>query len=89
MCELVEPGLERLEDGRFIPYNVFPAVEEAQLDEVVIEQSGAVAKAHRAGVSGHGNCRMRDLIPDSVGALLGFAIVSAGTKIWQYRQRQD
>ena len=39
------------------------------------------------GVSGHGHCRMRDLIPDSVGALLGFAIVSAGRKLAQYRNR--
>lgn len=41
------------------------------------------------GVSGHGNCRMRDLIPDFVGALLGFAIVSAGMKLWQYKQRRQ
>src|SRR5688572_20559608 len=37
------------------------------------------------GVSGHGHCRMRDLIPDSVGALAGFAIVSAGTSLSRYR----
>jgi len=40
------------------------------------------------GVSGDGHCRMRDLIPDSVGALLGFVIVSAGTKLAQYKNRQ-
>lgn len=33
------------------------------------------------GATGQGNCRMRDLIPDSVGALLGFGIVWAGTKL--------
>lgn len=37
------------------------------------------------GVSGRGHCRMRDLIPDSVGALLGLAIAAAGTKLSQYR----
>lgn len=41
------------------------------------------------GVSGHGNCRMRDLIPDSMGALLGFAIVSAGAKLSQSKQRRQ
>lgn len=40
------------------------------------------------GVSGHGHCRMRDLIPDSVGALAGFVIVSAGTTLARYRQRR-
>lgn len=27
------------------------------------------------GVTGEGNCRMRDLIPDAAGALIGFALV--------------
>ena len=40
------------------------------------------------GVSGHGHCRMRDLVPDSVGALAGFVIVSAGRMLSQYRQRR-
>ena len=36
------------------------------------------------GVSGHGHCRMRDLVPDSAGALAGFAIVSAGRMLARY-----
>lgn len=40
------------------------------------------------GVTAHGNCRMRDLIPDSAGALLGFLTVSAGTKLLQYKQQR-
>ncbi|MFZ2493205.1 MAG: VanZ family protein [Thermoanaerobaculia bacterium] len=41
------------------------------------------------GVSGHGHCRMRDLVPDSLGALLGLAIVTAGTTLLQSRQRRQ
>lgn len=41
------------------------------------------------GVSGHGHCRMRDLIPDSMGAILGLVIVSAGTKLSQYEKRRQ
>lgn len=33
------------------------------------------------GATGEGNCRMRDLIPDSAGALIGYALVTAGRKI--------
>lgn len=40
-------------------------------------------------VSGHGHCRMRDLIPDSVGALLGLAMVSAATGLSRYKQRRQ
>ena len=40
------------------------------------------------GVSGHGNCRMRDLIPDALGALLGVVIVSGATKLSLDRQRR-
>ncbi|HUO85503.1 MAG TPA: VanZ family protein [Thermoanaerobaculia bacterium] len=40
------------------------------------------------GVSGHGHCRMRDLIPDFVGALLGFIIMAAETKLWRLLQRR-
>src|SRR5688500_12437601 len=40
------------------------------------------------GVSGQGHCRMRDIVPDSVGALLGFVVVSAGTTLSRYRQRR-
>ena len=32
------------------------------------------------GVTGEGHCRMRDLIPDSVGALIGYALVLAVRK---------
>jgi hypothetical protein len=38
------------------------------------------------GVSGHGHCRMRDIIPDSIGALIGWAIVSAGIAMSQERE---
>lgn len=41
------------------------------------------------GVSGHGHCRMRDLIPDSVGALAGLVILSAGGALSRYRQRRQ
>lgn len=37
------------------------------------------------GVSGNGHCRMRDLIPDCVGALTGVAIVAAGSKLLKCR----
>ena len=33
------------------------------------------------GATGEGNCRMRDLIPDSAGALIGYALVTAGKRI--------
>ena len=39
-------------------------------------------------VTRQGHCRMRDLIPDSVGALVGFVVVMAGTKLSQYKQRR-
>lgn len=32
------------------------------------------------GVTGKGHCRLRDLIPDAVGALLGSVIVCSGIK---------
>jgi hypothetical protein len=38
------------------------------------------------GVSGQGHCRMRDLVPDSVGALAGFVLVSAGTAVSRHRE---
>lgn len=38
------------------------------------------------GVSGHGNCRMRDTIPNSVGALAGIAIISSGAILSRYRR---
>lgn len=34
------------------------------------------------GATGHGHCRMRDLIPDTVGALIGALLVAAGRKVW-------
>lgn len=34
------------------------------------------------GVTGQGHCRMRDLIPDAVGALVGAALVTAASKTW-------
>lgn len=40
------------------------------------------------GVSGNGHCRMRDLIPDSVGALLGVAVVSAASRLSKYKERR-
>ena len=40
------------------------------------------------GVSGNGHCRMRDLIPDAVGALLGLAIVSALSRVTQNHHRR-
>lgn len=40
------------------------------------------------GASGNGHCRMRDLIPDSAGALLGFAIVAAGSMLSRAPLRQ-
>jgi hypothetical protein len=40
------------------------------------------------GVTGTGNCRLRDLIPDSVGALAGSVVVSLLHKIgWRPRPR--
>jgi len=35
------------------------------------------------GVSGNGHCRMRDLIPDSVGTLIGVAVVLAAQTVWR------
>jgi VanZ family protein len=39
------------------------------------------------GSSGFGHCRMRDLIPDSAGALAGVLIVAGGRKIRAKRSR--
>lgn len=33
------------------------------------------------GATGEGNCRMRDLIPDSAGGLIGYALILAGRKV--------
>lgn len=33
------------------------------------------------GVTGQGNCRMRDLIPDAVGILVGLVLLAAGSTI--------
>ena len=38
------------------------------------------------GATGEGNCRMRDLIPDSAGALLGFTLVLIGRKLWPFER---
>lgn len=40
------------------------------------------------GVSGQHHCRMRDLVPDSVGALAGIVIVWTVTSVWHYSQRR-
>lgn len=37
------------------------------------------------GMSGHGHCRMRDLIPDAVGALAGLLVVVTGRRLWRLR----
>ncbi|HEX2122423.1 MAG TPA: VanZ family protein [Thermoanaerobaculia bacterium] len=39
-------------------------------------------------VSGYGHCRMRDLIPDSVGAVAGAALVTAASRAWP-RNREE
>jgi len=41
------------------------------------------------GVSGHGHCRMRDLIPDFAGALIGGLIISAATKLSKLTQQRQ
>lgn len=40
------------------------------------------------GVSGAHHCRMRDLIPDSVGALAGAIVVLAATSAWRVGERR-
>lgn len=35
------------------------------------------------GVTGAGHCRMRDLIPDMTGALIGATLVTVATRIWK------
>lgn len=39
------------------------------------------------GATGVHHCRMRDLIPDTAGALLGMLIVGAGTALFRLRRR--
>jgi hypothetical protein len=34
------------------------------------------------GMTGLGHCRMRDLIPDSAGTLIGALLVAVGRKVW-------
>lgn len=41
------------------------------------------------GITRHGHCRMRDLIPDLAGALIGALLVSAGRMVQTYRQRRE
>jgi hypothetical protein len=37
------------------------------------------------GVSGQGHCRMRDILPNTAGAILGLLIFEVGRRAWQVR----
>ena len=37
------------------------------------------------GVSGSGHCRLRDLLPDAAGALLGWVALAAPMAVWRAR----
>ena len=41
------------------------------------------------GVSGDGHCRMRDLIPDSVGTLIGAGVVLSAQMVWRKLGHQE
>ena len=72
-----------------LTYAQLPAAPRAIIWSIAATAAMGLLVELAQGVTGHGHCRMRDLIPDSVGALLGFVIVSAGTKLSQYKNRRQ
>ena len=61
-----------------LTYAQLPGVSRAIAWSVTATMAMGLLVELAQGVSGHGHCRMRDIIPDAVGALLGCAIVLAG-----------
>jgi len=71
-----------------LTYAQLPGVSWRLLWSVALTLSMGLLVELVQGISGHGHCRMRDLVPDAVGALLGSAIVWAGARLWQHKTRQ-
>lgn len=72
-----------------LTYAQLPAAPRAILWSIAATVAMGLVVELAQGVSGAGHCRMRDLIPDSVGALLGLVIVSIGAKLSQHKKRRQ